>query len=103
MEGAREGLVRAFKHPARDDLGLNFASALEDVQDPSVGQNAAYRLLDRKPRPAVDLDSVVGAGPRDPCGDQLGMPASRSQRRPSSFVPAANQARRRAPRISAAI
>ncbi len=53
-------------------MGLDFAGALEDVEDASVGQQAAGDIFHGEAVAAVDLQGVVGGGPGHAGGDQLG-------------------------------
>src|SRR5690606_12544528 len=52
-----------FQQSSPYDHGLNFARALENIQDARIGQNAADRILHRKAVAAMDLQRVVCGSP----------------------------------------
>ena len=70
--GFYTALISPFEQASRDHLGLNFPSPRKMLR---IWASASTRLtgcFDCKACPAVDLYCVVGAGPRDARGDQLG-------------------------------
>src|SRR5665213_2039830 len=67
----RCGLIGPVQQPARDHLRLNFGGTLENIEDAGVAQNARDREFEREAVAAVDLQRVVGIGPRDARTEQF--------------------------------
>src|SRR3546814_13989818 len=67
----RPASVAAFKETAGDDLGLNFGSALEDVEDARIAKDAADLEFKREAVAAVDLQRLVGGRPGDAGGKKF--------------------------------
>ena len=79
-----DNLVRAlFQQALRDHLRLNFAGALEDIQDTRIGQHAAeigYSMA--KPLPPWICSALSAAAQATRAASSFAIPASRSQRLP---------------------
>ena len=66
--GPAASVLAALEQAAGDDLGLNFGSAFENVQDARIAENAAHRIFEREPVAAMDLHGIVGSRPGNACG-----------------------------------
>src|SRR6185436_9573499 len=66
------GSVRRAQQPSRDHLRLDFRRALENAEDAGVAEDARDRKFKRETVAAVDLHGIVGIGPGDAGGEQLG-------------------------------
>lgn len=63
--------IHAVEHAAGDDHGLHLASALENIEDTGILQNAANRIFQREAIAAMDLNGVIGGCPCDARAEEL--------------------------------
>src|SRR5690606_6029046 len=70
--GRVDGSVRTLQQPPRNHLCLYLGCTLEDVEDAGITENARDGIFEREPVAAMDLHGIIGGGPGDACGKQLG-------------------------------